>query len=269
LTAALASKNEQLRQEISLRSEAEQAARTANQAKSDFLSFISHEMRSPLNSIIGFSDFLATDLQTEGNKETLDDLRRIRDSGTYLLEHINNLLDISKIEAGKVELHLERFDLRALAEDVAATLQPAAKQNSNTLAVTCVGDVGSVHVDRTKVKQTLINLVSNACKFTKSGHIELRLTREQKEGAAIVVMEVADTGIGLTPEQIGRLFEVYTQAESSTASQYGGTGLGLAISRKFCRLMGGDISVTSEPGIGSTFRVTLPAEVASSVDRSG
>jgi len=253
--------NEELRREIGLRTEAEQTAKKANQAKSDFLSFVSHEMRSPLNSIMGFSDLLVADTEIQDKPEALDDLRRINGSGKYLLDLINNLLDLSKIEAGKMELHLERFDLKTLAEEILATLQPAAKKNSNTFKLECPEELEPLYADRTKVKQTLMNLVANACKFTEKGTVELAVKREDKEGAPTVIMEVTDTGIGMTPEQVNRLFEAYTQAAPSTTSKYGGTGLGLAISRKFCHLMGGTISVASQPGKGSTFGVTLPVEV--------
>jgi signal transduction histidine kinase len=255
--------NEELRREVDRRTQAEQAATKANQAKSDFLSFVSHEMRSPLNSIIGFSDLLVADLDNEESPEALGDLRRINRSGKYLLDLINNLLDLSKIEAGKMELHLERFDLSSLAEDILATLEPAAKKNSNTLRLECPADLGAIYADVVKVKQTLMNLVANACKFTEHGTVELKLEREDRDGKPTVLMEVTDTGIGMTPEQVSRLFKAYAQAAPSTSKKYGGTGLGLAISRKCCLLMGGDITVSSEPGNGSTFRVTLPAEVSS------
>jgi CheY-like chemotaxis protein len=190
------------------------------------------------------------------------DLQKINVAGHHLLELINAVLDLSKIEAGKMELFLETFDVAALVHDLAAVIQPLAEKNGNRLDVTCAPSVGTMHADRTKLRQALLNLLSNACKFTERGTIALGVTREVGPPGDRLTFVVQDSGIGMTREQIARLFQAFTQADASTARRYGGTGLGLVVSRRICRLMGGDIAVTSEPGAGSTFTVRLPALVA-------
>jgi signal transduction histidine kinase/CheY-like chemotaxis protein len=231
----------------------------ANQAKSSFLSFMSHELRTPLTSIIGFSEMLITDVRAEGRDEWADDLRRVYDSGKYLLELINDILDISKIEAGKMEVHVESFDVRALIKDLADVMKPLVDQKQNRLVLDRVENLGVMQADRVKVRQCLLNLLSNASKFTENGVISLSVQRTKKNGSEWLLFEVKDTGIGMSREQMDKLFRPFTQAEDSTSRRYGGTGLGLALTRNFCQIMGGDILVASEPAKGSTFTIELPA----------
>ena len=236
------------------RDEAMRAAET----KSQFLANMSHELRTPLNAIIGITEMLREDAEDEGQDDLVEPLGRIHRAGNHLLHLINEILDLSKIEAGKLELHLEEVGLAALSQDVAATAQPLAARNGNRLIVDCAGDIGSIRADATRLRQIILNLLSNACKFTERGEVRLGIGREP----SWIAITVADTGIGMTAEQLGRLFQEFSQADSSTTRRYGGTGLGLAISRRLARLMGGDITVESTPGKGSTFTVRLPAEAA-------
>ena len=238
-------------------SESEQRALAATHAKSQFLANMSHELRTPLNAIIGYSEMLQEEVQDLGQAGLLADLQRIHAASKHLLALINDILDLSKIEAGKMTLFLETFDVPALVGEVAATVRPLAAKKHNQFRVECAPGLGAIRADLTKVRQTLFNLISNAAKFTEHGTITLRVVVE----GAQVRFEVTDTGIGMTPEQLGRLFQAFTQADESTSRKYGGTGLGLVISRKFCHLMGGDITVTSRPGQGSCFTVRLPREV--------
>jgi CheY-like chemotaxis protein/nitrogen-specific signal transduction histidine kinase len=240
--------------------EARDGANRANQAKSNFLSFMSHELRTPLTSIIGFSEVLAAELKSENKTNWADDLRRINDSGKYLLELINDILDLSKIEAGKMEVHLETFRIGHLVADAADVLRPLIEQKSNRLVVDCAEDLGAMQADRIKVRQCLLNLLSNANKFTERGTVTLCARRKQRHGEERIIVSVTDTGIGMTTEQMGKLFRPFTQADSSTARKHGGTGLGLALTKQFCQIMGGNVGVTSEPGVGSTFTIDLPAE---------
>ncbi len=239
--------------------EARMAAERANQAKSNFLSFMSHELRTPLTTIIGFSEMLPAEMETEGHREWADDLRRVHDSGRYLLELINEILDISKIEAGKMEVHVETFAVPALIRDLKEIMRPLTEPKKNRLVIECAEDLGNMHADRIKVRQCLLNLLSNACKFTDQGTITLSVGHLARESVDWLVFRVSDTGIGMTPEQLGKLFRAFTQADDSTSRTYGGHGLGLALTKKFCQLMGGDVSVVSEPGKGSTFTIELPA----------
>ncbi|HXX12287.1 MAG TPA: GAF domain-containing protein, partial [Burkholderiales bacterium] len=233
----------------------------ASQHKSTFLANMSHELRTPLNAIIGYSEMLQEDAADEGADTLVPDLKKVNAAGKHLLELINSILDLSKIEAGKMELHLEDFEVPAIAADIAAVVQPLAEKNGNRLEVKCNAEVGSMHADLTKVRQVLFNLLSNACKFTERGAVSLAVQRDQSADGGWLSFSVMDTGIGISPEQLGRLFEEFSQADATTTRKYGGTGLGLAVSRRLCRLMGGDITVTSEPGKGSTFTVRLPVDV--------
>ena len=233
------------------------AAEAASKAKSAFLASMSHELRTPLNAIIGYSEMLAEDAEADGLDNMTPDLNKIRSAGKHLLELINAVLDISKIEAGKMDLFLETFAPGKMMHEVAAIIEPLAKKNGNKLIVSFSGDLGTMHADLTKVRQTLFNLLSNACKFTEKGSVELSAERvgDQFE------FRVSDSGMGMTPEQSAKLFQAFTQADSSISGKFGGTGLGLVISQKFCHMMGGDIRLESAPGKGTTFFVTLPATV--------
>ncbi len=241
--------------------EAMEAAEAANQAKSTFLANMSHELRTPLNAIIGYSEMLQEEAADAGQDAFVPDLQKIQTSGRHLLALINDILDLSKIEAGKTELFLETFDLPALVRELESTIKPLAAKNGDTLVVEMGEELGAMHADLTKVRQSMLNLLSNACKFTKGGTVTLEVGRRAAEGREWIDFRVRDSGIGITQEQIGKLFQQFSQADASTTRQFGGTGLGLVITKKFCEMMGGSIEVTSEPGRGSVFAVTLPADV--------
>jgi signal transduction histidine kinase len=228
----------------------------ASQHKSQFLANMSHELRTPLNAIIGVTEMLRED--AEALKQDIEPLDRVLGAGRHLLALINDILDLSKIEAGRMELHLESFRLAPLIDDVAKTIEPMATKNGNRIVVDCPTDLGTIHADQTRFRQSLLNLASNANKFTEKGTIAIAAHQGQENGSDWITFAVTDTGIGMTPEQMGKLFHKFSQASSTTASKYGGTGLGLAISRRFCQMMGGDITVASEPGYGSTFTIWLP-----------
>ena len=232
----------------------------ANNAKSSFLANMSHELRTPLNAIIGYSEMLGEEVANRpAENEMRNDLERIRTAGKHLLELINSVLDLSKVEAGKMDIYVESFVVSDLVNDVAGLLRPSAEKNANELVVECAGDTRTMRSDLTKVRQSLFNLVSNACKFTHNGKVRVTVHREQTSETDNVVFEIRDTGIGMTAAELARLFEPFSQADASTTRRYGGTGLGLALSRRFARILGGDIEVQSEKGKGSIFRMRLPA----------
>ena len=240
---------------------AKEAAETANRTKSLFLANMSHELRTPLNAILGFSEMLQEDAVERNLLDFNTDLQKISTAGQNLLVLINDILDLSKIEAGKMELHLETFDIAALIADVASTIEMQVVKNGNTLEVTCAPDIGFMHGDLSKLRQGLFNLVSNATKFTHDGRIKVLAERLPMDGSEWVVFRVSDTGIGLSPEQIVRLFQPFTQADPSTTRKFGGTGLGLALTRRFCQMMSGDVTVHSVPDEGSVFTIKLPATI--------
>jgi signal transduction histidine kinase/ActR/RegA family two-component response regulator len=241
---------------------AKQAAEQANRAKSAFLANMSHELRTPLNAIIGYSEMLEEEMQDSGKITNVQDLRKIQSSGKHLLSLINDVLDLSKIEAGKMGLNLETFDIAAMIEEMVTTLKPAIEKNANTFELRMAEDAGTMHADVTKVRQILLNLLSNACKFTDHGTISLEVDRSTMAGQDWIRFRISDTGIGITGKQRDNLFQEFTQADVSIARKYGGTGLGLAISHRFVQLMKGRIALESLPGQGSTFTVQLPAEAA-------
>ena len=245
----------QRQQKLELLSE---EAESANRAKSQFLANMSHELRTPMNAIIGYSEMLTEEAEDLQLTQLASDLNKIRSAGKQLLELINDILDLSKIEAGKIELHNEAFDVREMIADIAALSQPLASKNSNQL-IYHVGDgIGLINSDVTRVRQILFNLLSNACKFSKVGTVELTVSRIPGEQEDQVQFQVKDSGIGMSQAQLTKVFEAFTQADSSTTRKYGGTGLGLAITKKFCEMLGGSITVESELGQGTTFSVRLP-----------
>jgi signal transduction histidine kinase/CheY-like chemotaxis protein/HAMP domain-containing protein len=227
----------------------------ANQAKSRFLANMSHELRTPLNAIIGYSEILQEDAADKGDEAQVDDLQKIENSGRHLLGLINNILDLSKIEAGKMDVFIEPVDIQVLLDEVLSIVKPLAAKNENVIEVTCPADVGSFRSDQTKVKQCLLNLLSNANKFTSKGTLALTVARD---GGSQVTFCVSDTGVGMTEKQLGQLFQAFSQADATTAQRFGGTGLGLAITKHFCTMLGGDVTVESTPGEGSTFTIRLP-----------
>lgn len=255
---SLAIKNEDLEKEVKRRQEAERKANEANEAKSRFLSFISHEMRSPLNAVIGFSEELIETLNNDALAQCREDASRIRGASGHLLDLINNLLDLSRIEAGKMPLNLDELALVPFIQELGKDVEPLVRRNNNKLVFRFNDEIGKVRTDIAKLRQVLLNLISNAGKFTKNGTIAVSLQSCADGANPDFEMTVADTGIGMTSAQMERLFQPYQQATDTTAQQYGGTGLGLAISRQFCRLMGGDLTVRSDPGKGSIFTVRLP-----------
>jgi signal transduction histidine kinase len=230
----------------------------ATRHKSAFVANMSHELRTPLNAIIGYSEMLAEEAEELGQGHMTADLGKVNAAGKHLLSLINTILDLSKIEAGRMDLYLEDFAVADLVRDVVAVVQPLVEQHGNALVVKAAPALGMMHADLTKVRQALFNLLSNAAKFTAQGTITLTASRSDD----LLTFTVTDTGIGMTEEQLSRLFQAFSQAEVDTARRFGGTGLGLALSREFCRLMGGDIGVASTPGQGSCFTVQLPSRVS-------
>jgi signal transduction histidine kinase/CheY-like chemotaxis protein/HAMP domain-containing protein len=257
--SALAIQNARLFRDLAEKSK---QLEVASQLKSQFLANMSHELRTPLNSIIGITEMLQEDARDLKRESELEPLARVLRAARHLLTLINDILDLSKIEAGRMEIHLESFAIAPLVEDVVSTIGSLAAKNGNRVVLDCAADIGTMRADQTRIRQALLNLVSNATKFTERGTVTIRVKRVTEDGREWVTMAVTDTGIGLTREQMERLFQEFVQADASTTRKYGGTGLGLAISRRFCQMMGGDIAVESQPGRGSTFTIRLPADDA-------
>jgi signal transduction histidine kinase len=238
------------------------AAEEANASKSAFLANMSHELRTPLNAILGYSEMLEEDAEEMGLTACTKDLQRIQAAGHHLLALVNDVLDISKIEAGALEVRLETVDVGELTDGVVSTIEPLANRNGNEFVVDA-GEKGAlVRVDAMKFRQSLLNLLSNACKFTERGRISLSVERCIVGGREFICWRVRDSGVGIGPDDLNRLFRPFSQVDSSVTRRHGGTGLGLAISQRLCRLMGGDITVQSTPGEGSTFTIAMPAEPA-------
>jgi signal transduction histidine kinase/CheY-like chemotaxis protein/HAMP domain-containing protein len=258
----------QLGQLVDRLADARDAAMEATVAKSRFLANMSHELRTPLNAIIGITEMLMEDAEDTGDHSAREPLDRITRAGRHLLQLINEVLDLSKIEAGKLEINYEQVALASLVGDVVGEAEPLAAKNGNRLQVECAADIGTVRSDPTRLRQIMLNLLSNACKFTQQGSVSLLVRREPPDIGNWISIRVIDTGIGMTSEQLGRLFQEFSQADNSTTRKYGGTGLGLAISDRLCRLMGGTIEVESKPGVGTTFIVRLPANEIGAPDVS-
>ena len=263
----LQTRTRELEEEVSHRKRAQEEllkakhlAEEASRAKSTFLANMSHELRTPLNAIIGYSEMLEEEARESATAENVQDLQKIQSAGKHLLSLINDVLDLSKIEAGKMTLHLESFDISAMIEEIVSTLQPAIEKNKNILRLHLADDMGVMRADATKVRQILFNLLSNACKFTDHGIITVEVDQHTELGEDWIRLQVADTGIGISAKQKENLFQEFAQADTSIARKYGGTGLGLAISHRFVQLMKGRIGVESQPGQGSTFTVHLPAQ---------
>jgi adenylate cyclase len=246
--------------------EARDAAMEATVAKSRFLANMSHELRTPLNAVIGITEMLIEDTEESGNRGAREPLERISRAGKHLLQLINEVLDLSKIEAGKLEMNYETVDIGALVHDLVGEVEPLAAKNANRFVVECPPDIGTIQSDPTRLRQIILNLLSNACKFTEHGRVSLSVARSRTNGEEFLMVGVADTGIGMTEEQLGKLFQEFSQADSSTTRKYGGTGLGLAISDRLCRIMGGTIEVESKPDLGTTFSMRLPIDL---VGRAG
>jgi signal transduction histidine kinase/CheY-like chemotaxis protein/HAMP domain-containing protein len=257
-TVAVYSDITELRQRNLELEQARELSEVANQTKSQFLANMSHELRTPLNAIIGYSEILQEDATDSGQEQLVPDLKKIEGAGRHLLGLINDILDLSKVEAGKMEVFLEDVDIASLLEEVRAIIAPLVAKNGNVLEIHLADHIGSMRTDRTKVKQSLLNVLSNANKFTDKG----RLTVAVKRPGSAVQITISDTGIGMSNDQLDRLFQAFSQADASTTKKFGGTGLGLAITRHFCRLLGGDITVASQVGQGSTFTIILPDQPA-------
>ncbi|WP_455204235.1 ATP-binding response regulator, partial [Kaarinaea lacus] len=237
-------------------------AEAASRAKSQFLANMSHELRTPLNAIIGYSEMLQEEMVASNDSHIIEDLQKINTAGANLLSLINDVLDLSKVEAGKMHLYIEEIKVNQLINEVVATIKPMADKNHNRLVIDCPEGMGSVAVDVGKLRQTLLNLLSNAVKFTYNGDIALSVAREDDDDLRWIVFSVKDTGIGMTEDQLNKVFGAFSQADASSTREYGGTGLGLTISRSLARLMGGDIYADSQPGEGSLFTLRLPVDLS-------
>ena len=251
--------DDKVRERTAALAEATEEAQAASKAKSTFLANMSHELRTPMNAILGYSEMLIEEAEDSEQEESVPDLKKINDAGKHLLGLINDVLDISKIEAGRMELFLETFDVAPLVETIVSTVQPLIVKNGNELIVDCEDGLAAMHADVTKLRQALLNLLSNAAKFTENGTITL--TAAQGEEPGTIRFDVTDTGVGIPPDRLDVVFEAFAQADDSTTRNFGGTGLGLPISREFCRMMGGDVTASSDLGKGSTFTIVLPREV--------
>jgi signal transduction histidine kinase len=246
---------------------ATEKARAANAAKSTFLLNMSHELRTPMNAILGYSEMLIEEAEELEPKYFIPELQKINDAGKHLLALIDDVLDLSKVETGRMDLCPETFEIVPLVQTIVSTVQPLVAKNANELVVQCEDDLGEMHADVTKLRQSLVNLLSNAAKFTEHGMLTLTVTRDVENDR--VRFDVSDTGIGIPPGRLESVFDEFTQVDESTTRVYGGTGLGLAISRRFCRMMGGDISVVSKTGVGSAFSIVLPARIADKAVTTG
>ncbi len=253
-TSSLSKANEEL---AAARKEADEASQT----KSAFLANMSHELRTPMNAILGYAEILAEEAEESGNEDQLADINEISDAGEHLLSLLNDVLDISKIEAGRMALYLETFDLTKMMGEVASTTKTLVEKNHNAMEVSISEDLGEMHADVTKVRQVLFNLMSNAAKFTSEGTITLFGERRAKSGGEIIRLGVSDTGIGIPEDKLDHVFEEFAQADEATTKNYGGTGLGLALVKRFCEMMGGWVWVESTMGEGSSFILELPATV--------